>query len=425
MKKSILLALLPMTALLGVAGCDDGYSDAIVYALRTDPIKKIKLGFEPIDPDRPGQLPLLSIKDLNNEQNPYYKNNKEKNLVENENFCDPTMASSKDREQINAILVQLFGTPAIPKVGPMSNNDRNLLELTEGPEGTLVKGSKLYRIHCLHCHGVSGDGRGPTARWVNPHPRDYRQGHFKFVSVDQTQKQTPPHRDDLLRVLEIGIEGTAMPSFVLLPLDERKALVSYVIHLSLRGQTEYKVFNDSFEYKKAENTLRLKEGEGSIKEAIMGRSDEPGWYDQTVNEWVTAQSPDKQIKIAEYPFDPNDAVKFKESVLRGKEIFTNPPEKYKLGTNACMTCHKEFGRRSTFREDEWGTLSKPNNLIQGVFRGGRRPVDVYRRVHSGIMPSGMIAFGSTLQPNDIWDLVNFVQVLGSPTMRREMGIFVD
>jgi hypothetical protein len=47
---------------------------------------------------------------------------------------------------------------------------------------TLARGSSLYRLQCLHCHGLSGNGRGPTAAWVNPHPRDYRSGVFKFTS---------------------------------------------------------------------------------------------------------------------------------------------------------------------------------------------------------------------------------------------------
>ena len=37
----------------------------------------------------------------------------------------------------------------------------------------------------------------------------------------------------------------------------------------------------------------------------------------------------------------------------------------------------------------------------------------------------MIAFGKDFEPNVIWDLVNFVQVVGSPTMRRQMEIYVD
>ena len=60
---------------------------------------------------------------------------------------------------------------------------------------TLREGSKLYRVHCLHCHGLTGDGRGPTSKWVNPHPRDYRRGLFKFQSVDQTDgRKRAPNR---------------------------------------------------------------------------------------------------------------------------------------------------------------------------------------------------------------------------------------
>src|SRR5262249_29870956 len=36
-------------------------------------------------------------------------------------------------------------------------------------------GYTLYRLHCLHCHGVSGAGDGPTAAFLYPTPRDYRR----------------------------------------------------------------------------------------------------------------------------------------------------------------------------------------------------------------------------------------------------------
>ena len=96
-----------------------------------------------------------------------------------------------------------------------------------------------------------------------------------------------------------------------------------------------------------------------------------------------------------------------------------------VGKDTCVTCHKDYGRQSTFRFDEWGTYSKPANFTLGNFRGGHRPVDIYHRIHSGIPSSGMIAFGTLLTPNQIWDLVNFVRVLGSPTMRKSLDIQVD
>jgi mono/diheme cytochrome c family protein len=68
----------------------------------------------------------------------------------------------------------------------------------------------LYREHCAHCHGITGDGAGPTAGFLNPYPRDYRKGWFKFKS---TPLDVRPTHDDLKKIVLDGIPGTAMPSF--------------------------------------------------------------------------------------------------------------------------------------------------------------------------------------------------------------------
>jgi mono/diheme cytochrome c family protein len=88
----------------------------------------------------------------------------------------------------------------------------------------------------------------------------------------------------------------------------------------------------------------------------------------------------------------------------------------------CKQCHADFGRQATFRWDDWGTLVRPNNLTNGVYRAGRRPVDFYYRIHSGINGSGMANFGATIPPEAIWDLVNFVRILPYPTMREKYAI---
>src|SRR5205823_6312702 len=48
-----------------------------------------------------------------------------------------------------------------------------------------------------------------------------------------------PTRSDLVRTLREGIEGTAMPTFKYLAAEDLDALVSYVMHLSIRGMVEY------------------------------------------------------------------------------------------------------------------------------------------------------------------------------------------
>lgn len=105
--------------------------------------------------------------------------------------------------------------------------------------GHLQKGRRLYMEHCMHCHGVTGDGDGPTAKYLDPLPRDYRHGVFKFTSTTKdTQK---PSRDDLERTIKLGIPGTYMPSFLLMDEDEIEAIIEYVRWLSTRGEMERKL----------------------------------------------------------------------------------------------------------------------------------------------------------------------------------------
>jgi mono/diheme cytochrome c family protein len=418
MNKTIPVLLL--TIALGAVGCDgSSYSQAVKYMVRTDPLVLDKnLGDERIDPDRPGALPLLSSKDLQEPFNPMYP--KRDSLFKENKLRDPTLIAKKDRQAMNAILVDLFGSPARPLVR-VSADVKDALKLDDE---SLLSGSNLYRVHCLHCHGVTGDGRGPTGRWVNPHPRDYRQGIFKFMSVDQTSGPKPPRRDDLVRVLHQGVEGTAMPSFVLLKTPELEDLASYVIHLSMRGKVEYDTIKNSFSYDREQNALTLdaenleEQMEASLQLVAKG--------------WVDSQGKDKAIAVAAYPYNDKDLPQLKDSILRGFHLFKGVASD-KLGVSEkdakaanCISCHTSYGRQALYKFDDWGTLTKPRDLTQGVFRGGRRPVDVYFRIHSGISGSGMTSFGNVVSKADsIWDLVNFVKTLPYPAMRKSMGIMLD
>jgi mono/diheme cytochrome c family protein len=57
--------------------------------------------------------------------------------------------------------------------------------------------------------------------------------------------------------------------------------------------------------------------------------------------------------------------------------------------------------------DVWGNLNQPRNLHTGIFRGGRRPIDVFNRIYAGIKGSSMPAFKNTPH-EDIWHVVNYV-----------------
>ena len=128
--------------------------------------------------------------------------------------------------------LRLSDTAKLPAVG-----DRFIVAVGEN----MQMGRHVYMKNCMHCHGVAGDGAGPTAEFLNPRPRDYRSGIFKFTSTKNGEK---PARDDLDRIVRYGIPGTYMPSFLLLGDRETKAVVEYVRWLSIRGEFEKRLVGE-------------------------------------------------------------------------------------------------------------------------------------------------------------------------------------
>jgi mono/diheme cytochrome c family protein len=290
---------------------------------------------------------------------------------------------------------------------------------------TLQHGRKLYMQNCEHCHGVSGDGAGPTAEYFDIKPRDYRQGLFKFTS---TRNMDKARRDDLERTVRYGIPGTYMPSFLLFKDDEVGAIVEYIRWLSMRGEFEQKV-DIEFEaeqYSSDAVAQRKKGGEAQDKiDSALNTfitNDLPrissDKSDDLVTAWNTAEQPDalvmpKAARTADTP----------ESRERGHKLFLSDVAK-------CSQCHgpagkgdgpqtedyqlipgstKKFSKPGLF--DAWDHPIKPRDLTSGIYRGGRRPLDIYRRIYSGIKGTPMPPFGSALKDEEIWDLVNYAMSL--------------
>lgn len=292
-------------------------------------------------------------------------------------------------------------------------------EVTRRPQ---EGGYGLYRQHCLHCHGVSGAGDGPTAPFLYPKPRDYRNGLFKFTSTNTGAK---PTRADLRKTILDGIHGTSMPAFVAM-LDEAEVeqVLDYVIFLSMRGETERLLID-------AANT-----GDESdpLPEEIVNEVAQA-----IFNKWRLA---DSQVLNPPIPKPPSD----RASVLRGKAIFL------KLNTTGeqvdCTSCHGPqaigngpiFVDQEIFEEvvfsgnpsgmqerlsklketdlkawkeslDDWGNPIRPANLNISRYKGGRRPLDLYWRIAKGINGAKMPAHTPLLKPNEVWDVVNFVLAL--------------
>ena len=111
-----------------------------------------------------------------------------------------------------------------------------------------------------------------------------------------------------------------------------------------------------------------------------------------------------------------------------RPVTVNPPrteETVQQGAVAfaefsCVKCHGPDARGSKSADvgqDIWGRTAYPANLSMGMLHGGRRPIDIYRRIYSGIngtpMPSSKdpnTAIGETPEERSerIWHLVHFV-----------------
>jgi mono/diheme cytochrome c family protein len=284
---------------------------------------------------------------------------------------------------------------------------------------------------------VSGDGLGPTAAVLNPYPRDFRMGVFKFKSTPRGER---PTHDDVTRILVNGVPGTSMPAFGLLDQDEIDALVHYVKYLSIRGQVERILLRDlAMEFEGEEDRDEYMASRYLLDDVLAG----------VVGPWLEAAG-----RVT--PVAPATALSHQQmpaSIQRGRDLY------YGAVAN-CVTCHgdTQLGDGQTNDYDDWakdffdwtsetddqaaarrvaelhslGGLRprniRPRNLRQGVYRGGRRPIDLYWRIHDGvdgtpmpaalIKPPGVSADTTGLTSRDVWDLVHFIQSLPYDRLSR-------
>jgi len=351
--------------------------------------------------------------------------------------------TTEQERQVATVLLAMFGTPDEPVALPETGLDEAKLRLASGPVRSDIVGRKngLYREHCAHCHGVTGDGMGPTAAFLKPYPRDYRPGVFKFKSTERADK---PTHADLLRILRNGIAGTSMPSFALLSEPQIDALVEYVKYLSIRGETELSLMRAYFELDDDANGILPETREFLVDETLT----------PIAEKWKSAAA--AQIVVPDMPAD----IDLAESIAKGKELFygdkancvkchgvtglgDGQANDYDDWSKAIVEINKEIegglakaGKTSTSgmsaedaaehrKQVAWlGRFSQvvdgdalvprtipPRNLRLGVYRGGRRPLDLYYRIHAGINGAPMPAAKGTVPPEDIWHIVNYIRSL--------------
>ncbi len=216
-------------------------------------------------------------------------------------------------------------------------------------------GREVYLRACVACHGDHGDGKGPGARRLDPLPRDFTLGVYKFRS---TASGSLPLLDDVVRTISAGVPGTSMPSWAnLLSEDERRAVADYVLGFS------------------------------------------PRYHEEPLSERIVPPL------AALRPLPATGA-----RLAHGKAL-------YKAA--GCIECHGPLGRgdgrAAKGLKDETGRPIRPLDFSRGFYKGGSTPGDVYRTFITGLDGTPMPSFASALpDEEDRWSLVHYVRSLSRP-----------
>lgn len=214
-------------------------------------------------------------------------------------------------------------------------------------------GQEVFTQRCIGCHGTKGDGMGPASQMLDPKPRDFTKGIFKFKS---TPIGSLPTDEDLMKTLTQGVLGTSMPAFAELPQQSRTALIEYI-----------KTFSSA-------------------------------WQDKTRYARPVQGAPMPEA-------DLRNPTKFLEYARRGKTLFIE----------SCAVCHGAKGLGdgpgSVDLEDDWGQPIKPGNLTHKTVKSGKSAKDIYGVLLTGIDGTPMPSFKETYTDEKLWDLVAFVLYL--------------
>ena len=114
-----------------------------------------------------------------------------------------------DARRVASLVLALCAVPLLPTSGAAQ-----------------VNGEALYNKWCAGCHGEDGAGGGPAANTMLPRPRDFT---LALYQVRTTTTGQLPTDADMLKVIDQGMPGTAMPGWEdVLTQEERLALVDHL-----------------------------------------------------------------------------------------------------------------------------------------------------------------------------------------------------
>ena len=291
------------------------------------------------------------------------------------------------------------------------------------------------KLECVGCHGTSGKGDGPAfvepgivadvvfRRWPLDQAiaRSYRKEKDKAAAAESHEKpKARPDLDGLVTFLEenpaVVIElrqgrklmpevpdprfeetlkaepkKVAEAALKLSPeLDDPKARASF----ASKAKPDFKGLVDFLKGNPPIVAQLRKEGRllGDASDTVLASmlDDMP--------------PPQPEPRKAEPPKaeNPDPQARSKQVAEAALEIL---PELANPKFRALLLARMDLWSKSL---DAWDSPLRPANLLDGNYKGGRRPLDLYWRIAKGINGAKMPAHAGLLTDDQIWDVVNFV-----------------
>jgi len=209
------------------------------------------------------------------------------------------------------------------------------------------RGKLVYERYCISCHGEHGDGRGYSAKWLDPRPRDFTRAIFKCRS---TPSGTLPVDDDLIRTMDEGLYHTNMPSWKVLGDRQLRDVIEYV-----------KTFS-------------------------------PRWREE---------GPGEPIQYVREPADDASSRKKGQQIWNALACVNCHGQTGKGDGQSVPTLFDDWG----FHITPFDFTSSPHRKC------GSGDKDLYRTFLTGMNGTPMPSFADTISPDDAWHLVHFLKTL--------------